>query len=67
MSKDRTIYQHCYGSCFITITNASDTEAKILRSIIQNEAGKLNHKIKVELHDARMYYNEPKKLLQEID
>ncbi len=67
MSKDRTIYQRCYGSCFINITNASETEAKILRSIIQNEAGKINPDIQVDLHDARVYYNEPKNIHETVD
>ena len=67
MSKNATDYGKSHGICFIEINNATDIEAKILRGIIKNEAAKLNPKIQIEVHDSRLYYNEPKKLYQEID
>lgn len=67
MSKNAIDYGKSHGICFIEINKASDTEAKILRGILRNEAKKLNPEIEIEFHDARLYYNEPKKLHQEID
>lgn len=67
MSKNATDYGKSFGICFIEIHNATDTEAKILRGILKNEASKLNPKIKIDADDSRLYYNEPKRLYQEID
>lgn len=66
MSKSAIDYAKSCGICFIEISNASEVEAKILRGILSNEANKINPDIKIEFHDARFLYNEPKEVYQEI-
>lgn len=66
MSKIDKYYAKSCGICFIEISNASEVEAKILRGILSNEANKINPDIKIEFHDARFLYNEPKEVYQEV-
>lgn len=67
MSKNAIDYGKSFGICFIEIKNANNTEAKILRGILKNEAQKINPQIEIDFQDSRLYYNEPKYPYQEIE
>lgn len=65
--KNRTFFEKSFGVCYIEVKNANNMEARHIAEAMTKTAKHLNPNIQIEFHDSRLYYNEPKKIYQEID